>query len=65
MMTGLDWPIPPHFQLATDAIGPEPAMLAMHDGRRVAGTLVRLDPEHGLVEFLMQKSPARQSGRVP
>ncbi|HEX8884969.1 MAG TPA: ATPase, T2SS/T4P/T4SS family [Noviherbaspirillum sp.] len=56
MMTDFDWPIPPHFQLATDAIGPEPAMLAMHDGQRAAGTLVRLDPEHGLIEFLMQKS---------
>lgn len=56
MMTDFEWPIPPHFQLATDAIGPEPALLAMHDGQRAAGTLVRLDPENGLIEFLTQKS---------
>lgn len=56
MMTDFEWPIPPHFQLATDAIGPEPAMLAMYDGQRAAGTLVRLDPENGLIEFLMRKS---------
>lgn len=56
MMTDFEWPIPPHFQLATDAIGPEPAMLASQDGQRTAGTLVRLDPEHGLIEFLAQKS---------
>ena len=31
-------------------------MLAMRDGQRAAGTLVRLDPENGLIEFLMQKS---------
>jgi type II secretory ATPase GspE/PulE/Tfp pilus assembly ATPase PilB-like protein len=56
MMTDFEWPIPPHFQLATDAIEPEPAMLAMNDGKRSAGTLVRLDPDNGLIEFLMQKS---------
>ncbi|MFL6719380.1 MAG: DUF2949 domain-containing protein, partial [Burkholderiaceae bacterium] len=56
MMTDFEWPIPPHFQLATDAIGPEPAMLAMHDGQRAAGTLARLDPENALIEFLMQTS---------
>jgi type II secretory ATPase GspE/PulE/Tfp pilus assembly ATPase PilB-like protein len=56
MMTDFEWPIPPHFQLATDAIEPEPAMLAMNDGKRSAGTLVRLDPDNRLIEFLMQKS---------
>ena len=56
MMTDFEWPIPPHFQLATDAIGPEPAMLAMHDGQRAAGTLARLDPENALIEFLTQTS---------
>ena len=56
MMTDFEWPIPPHFQLATSATGPEPAMLAMHDGQRAAGTLARLDPGNGLIEFLTQKA---------
>ena len=63
MITDFEWPLPPHFYLATDNAGPEPAVLALADGRRENGTMVRLDPAHGLVEFASQKSPlARQLG---
>jgi type II secretory ATPase GspE/PulE/Tfp pilus assembly ATPase PilB-like protein len=63
MITEFEWPIPPHFYLAAGAGGTESAVLALTDGRRENGTLVRLDPENSLVEFAPQKAPlARQIG---
>lgn len=56
MITDFEWPLPPHFYLATDNAGPEPAVLALADGRRETGIMTRLDPAHGLVEFAPQKS---------
>ncbi len=57
MITDFEWPIPPHFYLSAGAAGPESAVLARTDGKRENGTLVRLDPENSLVEFMPQKSP--------
>ena len=56
MITDFEWPIPPHFYLVTDAAGAEPAVLALADGRRETGTLVRFDPDNSLVEFALQKA---------
>ncbi|MET0961333.1 MAG: ATPase, T2SS/T4P/T4SS family [Noviherbaspirillum sp.] len=56
MITDFEWPIPPHFYLASGTAGAEPAVLALSDGRRETGTMVRLDPDNGLVEFTSQKS---------
>jgi hypothetical protein len=42
MITDFEWPIPPHFYLADGAAGPESAVLALTDGRRETGTLVRI-----------------------
>ena len=63
MITDFEWPIPPHFYLAVDSAGLEPAVLALTDGRRETGTMVRLDPANNLVEFTPQKAPVtRQFG---
>lgn len=63
MITDFEWPIPPHFYLAAGSSGPEAAVLARTDGKRENGTLVRLDPENSLVEFMSPKAPlARQVG---
>jgi type II secretory ATPase GspE/PulE/Tfp pilus assembly ATPase PilB-like protein len=63
MMSEFEWPIPPHFYLAAGSAGPEPAVLALADGRRETGTMVRLDPEHSLVEFAPQNAAlTRQLG---
>ena len=63
MITDFEWPIPPHFYLVTGAAGAEPAVLALADGRRETGTLVRFDPDNALVEFASQKSQlAAQTG---
>ena len=56
MISDFEWPIPPHFYLVTDASRAEPAVLALTDGRRETGTLVRFDPDNALVEFASQKS---------
>ncbi len=56
MITDFEWPIPPHFYLVAGTAGAEPAVLALADGRRETGTLVRFDPENALVEFASQKS---------
>ena len=63
MISDFEWPIPPHFYLADGVAGPESAVLALTDGRRETGTMVRLDPENSLVEFASQKAPlSRQFG---
>jgi type II secretory ATPase GspE/PulE/Tfp pilus assembly ATPase PilB-like protein len=63
MIIDFEWPIPPHFYLAAGAAGPESAVLAMTDGKRETGTMVRLDPENSLLEFMPQKAPlTRQVG---
>ncbi|RYE77641.1 MAG: hypothetical protein EOO80_10330, partial [Oxalobacteraceae bacterium] len=63
MITDFEWPIPPHFYLAAGASGLESAVLALTDGRRETGAMVRLDPANNLVEFMPQKAPlTRQFG---
>jgi type II secretory ATPase GspE/PulE/Tfp pilus assembly ATPase PilB-like protein len=57
MITEFKWPIPPHFYLAAAPAGPESAVLALMEGGRETGTMIRLDPEKSLVEFTAQKSP--------
>ena len=60
MFSNFEWPTPPYFELPPGAefAGHEPAPLSFIRGRKMAGSLTRFLPSHGVVEFL----PAR--GRV-
>jgi type II secretory ATPase GspE/PulE/Tfp pilus assembly ATPase PilB-like protein len=51
-MTDFQWPIPPHFQLSAGLGDPQPALLALTNGKRETGTLTRFDAENSLIEFL-------------
>ena len=49
----LDWPTPPHFKMIAMASrgGPEHGIVAMHDGRKLVGNVIRLDSSQSLLEF--------------
>ena len=58
----LDWPVPHHFRIAADSAqrGAEPGVVAMNDGRKLIGIVIRMDPMAAVLEFQAEREPGMQ-----
>jgi len=56
-----EWPTPPHFDFIAPIAngGAEPGVVVMNDGKRLSGSLIRLDASASMVEFHTDRAASK------